>query len=49
VDALSFDLEDAVSEARKPEAGPHLRDFLVNSHKVRTPLLLLRTGSAARR
>ena len=30
-DALSFDLEDAVSEARKPEARAHLRDFLLGS------------------
>lgn len=30
-DALSFDLEDAVSEARKPEARAHLRDFLLRS------------------
>jgi citrate lyase subunit beta / citryl-CoA lyase len=30
-DALSFDLEDAVSEARKPEARARLRDFLVGS------------------
>jgi citrate lyase subunit beta/citryl-CoA lyase len=30
-DALSFDLEDAVSEARKSEARAHLRDFLVGS------------------
>ena len=30
-DALSFDLEDAVSEARKPEARAHLRDFLLQS------------------
>ena len=28
-DALSFDLEDSVSEARKPEARAHLRDFLL--------------------
>ena len=28
-DALSFDLEDSVSEARKPEARAHLRDLLL--------------------
>jgi citrate lyase subunit beta/citryl-CoA lyase len=30
-DALSFDLEDSVSEARKAEAREHLRDFLVGA------------------
>jgi citrate lyase subunit beta / citryl-CoA lyase len=30
-DALSFDLEDAVPEARKPEARAYLRDFLLES------------------
>ncbi|SAL10176.1 citrate lyase subunit beta [Caballeronia udeis] len=30
-DALSFDLEDSVSEARKPEARAHLRDLLLSS------------------
>ncbi|SOE56717.1 citrate lyase subunit beta / citryl-CoA lyase [Burkholderia sp. D7] len=30
-DALSFDLEDSVSEARKPEARSHLRDLLLGS------------------
>src|SRR5476649_2924570 len=30
-DALSFDLEDSVSEARKAEARAHLRDFFRGS------------------
>ncbi|MDB5831865.1 MAG: Citrate (pro-3S)-lyase [Caballeronia sp.] len=30
-DALSFDLEDSVSEARKAEAREHLRDFLARA------------------
>lgn len=44
-DALSFDLEDAVSESRKPEARVALRDFLTTPRAVSGKTIIVRVNA----